>query len=380
MADLYGSRVLVRLNDGTADANNAAILAAAPSAGDYGLAVRQVGIAAAAALADATANPTTTLAGVAQELFNGTTWDRVRSVINAQNTVGTGIAAAGLLGQLDDTATGAVTEDQFAPVRISTRRALLVEGVASGTNMNVNLAASAVTVTVDTELPAAAALADATANPTTPSAGSFLQGYNGTTWDRLRSTTANGLAVDVTRVTGTVTVDTELTAVAAMGDATANPTITTIAGYLMGFNGTTWDRVRTANTGRLQVDIVTGGSSPAASELPTAYNMIDVYATSAALASAGNADVATNTPANTKLVYIRQISASSSGASKVQLLFGAAVKFVAFLTAAVPSGTWRFDPPIPVTGDAVTVLKVNVTNREGAAQDVYARLNAIVQQ
>jgi len=31
--------------------------------------------------------------------------------------------------------------------------------------------------------------------------------------------------------------------------------------HLMGYNGTTWDRVRTANTGRLQVDVVTGGGS-----------------------------------------------------------------------------------------------------------------------
>lgn len=35
---------------------------------------------------------------------------------------------------------------------------------------------------------------------------SFLMGYNGTTWDRLRNDTANGLDVDVTRVTGTVTI------------------------------------------------------------------------------------------------------------------------------------------------------------------------------
>ncbi|MGB8399055.1 hypothetical protein, partial [Bradyrhizobium sp.] len=34
--------------------------------------------------------------------------------------------------------------------------------------------------------------------------GSFLLGYNGTNWDRLRATTANGLAVDVTRVQGTI--------------------------------------------------------------------------------------------------------------------------------------------------------------------------------
>lgn len=39
---------------------------------------------------------------------------------------------------------------------------------------------------VDTELPAAAALADATANPTVPGVGAFLMGWNGTTWDRFR--------------------------------------------------------------------------------------------------------------------------------------------------------------------------------------------------
>lgn len=33
-----------------------------------------------------------------------------------------------------------------------------------------------------------------------------LQGYNGTTWDRLRSDTTNGLDVDVTRVSGSVAV------------------------------------------------------------------------------------------------------------------------------------------------------------------------------
>jgi hypothetical protein len=60
--------------------------------------------------------------------------------------------------------------------------------------------------TVDTELPAAAALADAAANPTTPLMGACLLAFNGSTWDRLRGDTANGLDVDVTRVSGTVAV------------------------------------------------------------------------------------------------------------------------------------------------------------------------------
>lgn len=62
------------------------------------------------------------------------------------------------------------------------------------------------TVTADTELPAAAALADATANPSTTSVGALGLLYNGTTWDRMRGDTTNGLDVDVTRVSGNVTV------------------------------------------------------------------------------------------------------------------------------------------------------------------------------
>ena len=54
-------------------------------------------------------------------------------VAAALDSTGTGIQAVGIVGQFDDAATATVTENQFAPVRISTRRALLVEGVASGT-------------------------------------------------------------------------------------------------------------------------------------------------------------------------------------------------------------------------------------------------------
>ena len=113
--------------------------------------------AASALSADAVANPTTSTIAAHNYTFNGTNWDRWRSVIAAQDSAGTGIAAAGILGQLDDTSTATVTENQFAPLRISSRRAMLIEGVTSGT-----------AIVVDSELPAAAALSDTTANPTAP--------------------------------------------------------------------------------------------------------------------------------------------------------------------------------------------------------------------
>lgn len=53
---------------------------------------------------------------------------------------------------------------------------------------------------VNTELPAAAVLADTTANPTVPLVGSAGLLFNGTTWDRIRGDTTNGLDVDVTRL------------------------------------------------------------------------------------------------------------------------------------------------------------------------------------
>ena len=99
----------------------------------------------AAALADAaSATPTTTTAGSIPLLMNATTVDRQRAVVDTLDSAGTGIAAAGIVGQYDDAGTTAVTENKFAPVRISSRRALLVEGVASGTAQGVSIASGGV--------------------------------------------------------------------------------------------------------------------------------------------------------------------------------------------------------------------------------------------
>ena len=62
------------------------------------------------------------------------------AVSAALDSAGAGIAPAAILGQLDDVATATVTENQFAPVRLSTRRALLVEGVAGGTAVPISAA------------------------------------------------------------------------------------------------------------------------------------------------------------------------------------------------------------------------------------------------
>lgn len=89
------------------------------------------------------------------------------------------------------------------------------------------------TFTVDTELPAAAALADTTSNPTCPVVGSFLHGWGGSNWNRIKTlaTNADSLATTAT-----------LNHVATMS-------------HLVVYNGSTFDRVRGDATNGVDVDV-----------------------------------------------------------------------------------------------------------------------------
>lgn len=98
---------------------------------------------AAAALSDAFANPTTTNIYSLEGLFNGSTWDRAREVVNGTNSTGTGIAAAGILAQFDDVSPGTITENQFSNVRMSTNRNLYtVIRDAAGNERGLNINSS----------------------------------------------------------------------------------------------------------------------------------------------------------------------------------------------------------------------------------------------
>lgn len=80
-----------------------------------------------AALADGTSNPTTTSVGSMPHLLNsGGTWTRQKSIFASLDQTGAGIAASGIVAQLDDTTPSTVTENQFAPVRMNPDRALHV--------------------------------------------------------------------------------------------------------------------------------------------------------------------------------------------------------------------------------------------------------------
>lgn len=77
--------------------------------------------------------------------------------------------------------------------------------------------------------------------------------FNGLSFDRVRGDTTNGMDVDVTRINGVIT----------PADAYANPTTANQMWSLNGvFNGTTWDRVRTATADALaSTGIQTGNVS-----------------------------------------------------------------------------------------------------------------------
>jgi len=89
---------------------------------------------------------------------------------------------------------------------------------------------------------------------------SKLMGYNGTSWDRLRSSIANGLQVDVTQIGGSLPAGTNMLGKVDISDGTndavvdvsasdaeaaTTPALVTNA-RLKGYNGATWDRVRSS--------------------------------------------------------------------------------------------------------------------------------------
>lgn len=168
---------------------------------------------------------------------------------NITNVSGTVSLPTGAATAANQTTLGSQTtklNDGTDTALISAAGALLVDGSATTQPVSGTVGVSGtVTVsgTVDTELPAAAALADATANPTITSAGALNLLFNGTTWDRMRGDTTNGLLVNVS---DSFLLDATFTgrfaAGAALSDNFANPTTTSTGAMQMVWDGATWDR------------------------------------------------------------------------------------------------------------------------------------------
>lgn len=142
----------------------------------------------------------------------------------------------------------------FSKTQSGTGVAIGSGGVGSGLNVYClgGTCGSAATTYLD---------ADAIVDQTTSAVHGQLYGYNGVTWDRLRSTIVGGLQVNcITGCAGGSSTPT---------DAFANPTTAGLQQtFNMGFNGVTWDRLRSTIAGGLLVD----------TELPTAILLSDALA------------------------------------------------------------------------------------------------------
>jgi hypothetical protein len=171
------------------------------------------------------------------------------------------------LAELDDTATVTPTEGQMAPLRITAERSLHVE-LRSGTG-EIGVIGTPLRV-------------DPTGTTTQPVSATDLDIRNlvpaqdtvqiGDGVETALVTAAGSLAIDIAEATASVTVtatnldirdlssaqdsvDTELAAAAALSDAFANPTTAPVGAFLMGYDGTDWERVRVTNLGQLHVDV-----------------------------------------------------------------------------------------------------------------------------
>jgi hypothetical protein len=109
----------------------------------------------------------------------------------------------------------------------------------------------------------------------------------------------------------------------------------------MGYNGSTWDRVRTANTGRLQVDVITGGGTSTPTNPNNNYNT----ASGIAAGATSNHD-STDFGAATKSVSQVIIGASVPMKGELQYVDnGVATTLAVFFTQA--GNTDTFKPPHP---------------------------------
>lgn len=179
-------------------------------------------------------------------------------------------------------------------------------------------------------------------------------------------------------VSGNVTADTELPAAAALADATANPTVPGVGGFLLGWNGTTWDRVKTANTGRLQVDVITGGGSGSSGPSSPQRSYLTISALAISTRTAMNfTEIGTTLTAR-----LAQLEMASTAICKWELFTVAnAVEsstpvVVFFTTSANPTLVWT--PPhanyvqIAATAGADN-FRLYATNLDNSlAADVYA--------
>jgi hypothetical protein len=143
---------------------------------------------------------------------------------------------------------------------------------------------------VDSELPAAVALSDTFANPTAPAVGSFNMGWSKTLgqWVRLQTMDAGGFDYAPATDDGVQVVfagvggeNGSSWTMASVATSVADGQLTSSYGLnvnslLRGFNGTTWDRVRIDPDGNLKTTVASGLFLD--TEFPAASALSDTFA------------------------------------------------------------------------------------------------------
>lgn len=129
--------------ESTAVAGQTAIAVSNPDGSNIGSSITVTSdteFPAAAALADGTANPTTTTVGAMNEVFNGTTWDRVRSGQTSNSTTITGFQNNLPMARYNASPT-ARTEGQFGNFQASANGGIKVslEDLISGEDQTAGL-------------------------------------------------------------------------------------------------------------------------------------------------------------------------------------------------------------------------------------------------
>src|SRR5512139_113849 len=175
----------------------------------------------------------------------------------------------------------------------------------------------------------------------------WLWGFNGTTWDRLRSDTTNGLDVDVTRVGGTVNISG--TAVVQDGGSTISVD---------------------DGTGSLTVDGTVGLTAGTGAPLPSSHGATLITKTAQYTAQVTGTAFWTPAAGNKVVVTYVQIQATGTTGGSVQLWFGgsadttytrgtdAAIFDGAFIPSATSYPGVVINPLIPFVGTDDYVLRV----------------------
>lgn len=196
---------------------------------------------------------------------------------------------------------------------------------------------AAIEGTLDTELPSASALSDAFSNPTTPPIGAFLMGWDGSNWNRILNAQANTDNV-----------------------SESDKGIPSNA-RLYGYDGSAWDRLRGTSADGLLVNL--GSNNDVTVTNDTADNL-----KADANIQVGDSDVSTSNPiptspnANASVIGTTTYYNADLDETKVEVTDNPNVRIysiVAFNTTAAPLFLQLFD----ADSDDVTIGATTPTNQ-----------------